>query len=654
MKHFFVAGFDFGTSYSKIVIRDQFSAVAKVVTFGTERSGLLPSCLWIGESLVAGPLTPLTEGILVSYPKLLAADAVSGKKQFSSLYGDKLATILRMLGVDDILTTAYFLLTRYFLTAIDAVHDFIATDEEWNGFDPGEDPLVVQLAVPTGLISKGDESVDKLMQNALATATILRSENGVSTSCTTVEEIRAAVVQLRNLDAAGKEAIDDRCITYPEVAAGVHTVLNSRNTPDGKYITIDVGAGTVDINVFLRRSRNDCGDEHGLDYWSCDVVPLGFARLNVPDAGHACANHEVIVNPLRAGDLFNQLEVVIGNTVRNAFRFQPFYVEGDGPSPWKSETYAYAWGGGAGYHSYLSIFLRSLQRLHIGVNSINLLPSPDDHFVMPQDLAGNFGRLAVAYGLSYHQANLEAVRLPHQLKSFAELHPSCWEFVSRTSGFAPSNVSALDRINGKLLPNYIPAANFQPAASRAKIRPAGPRTPSRYEVALETFLKAYVAAGEKMLIADRVRALNQIWSLCKRPEVNNNTNLIESALAVVNAAPQDMRTSHPVDYHGKLLNRQPRGYIQILRGSAQAHPYGCNVVVKLRGRHAQEEMEIRGGGLHLVDSVNGPTAHPRMELLCTFGRISRLGFFSLVALRSDASPVRPPKKTQPKNAPAEG
>jgi hypothetical protein len=648
MKHFFVAGFDFGTSYSKVVLRDQFSGVAKVVTFGREASGLLPSFLRVADSEIAGPGGFETDGLLVTYPKLIAADAASGDQNFVSLYGEKLDDLCSLLRVQDLERAARILLTRYFLSVLDAIHDFIASDDEWNGFAPDEDPLVVQLAVPTGLMSDRDNSLDKLMQEALATATILRTRSGCSTSSSSVQEITVGWDTLQSLDRESRVDLDSRCITYPEVAAGVQTVLRSRNTPDGKYITIDIGAGTVDINAFLRRSVTDHGEDCGLDYWACQVVPLGFARLDIPDQGHGRRlDHETIVNPLAEHELFKQLGIAIGGVMQNAFRFQPFSVAGDGPSPWKRGTYAYAWGGGSGYSPYLDKFLQSLKGLQIGVNTINLLPAPGDHFVMPDDLAGNFGRLAVAYGLSYHQANLEAVRLPHQLKSFEELHPSCWKYVSGPLG-SLSNGRPLDSSTGALIPNFIPTTDLRSLSlgvSNRNTAPARPpRPPSRYEIALTEILNAYITKGEKMLVADRVRELNQIWNLCKRPEVNNNKNLVESAIAVVNAAPQSM-VSHSYEAPVRGPTRKPlRGYVQVLRGSAQSTAYGCTVVVKLRGRHEHEEMEIYNGRSRLVTSINQSLAHPRVEVLCTIGRIDRFGSFSLVALRDFASPPRPPAK----------
>lgn len=427
MNFLFVAGFDFGTSYSKVVLRDQFSGVAKVVTFGEQRDGLFPSYLRVAQEKIGGPGGLEKDGLLLSYPKLITADAASGEKNFAGLYGDKLPETLKLLGVKDFKTASELLLIRYFLSVLDSIHDFIGADEEWQSFDSDRDPLVVQLAVPTGLMSDRDKSVDELMQESLAAATVICRKGRTPTHCSTVRELSAGIDQLRALSASAREALNTRCITYPEVAAGVQTVLRSKNTPDGKYITLDVGAGTVDINAFHRRSRgrhSQAQDSPSLDYWACEVAPLGFARLELrKDDTRKRSSHETSVNPLKEADLLRQLGLAVNRLMGNAFRFQPYASQGDGPSPWLGETYAYAWGGGSSHIPYLDQFLASLKNCKLGVEVVSLLPSPGDHFPLPADLMGNFGRLAVAYGLSYHHANLDAIRLPDQLIPYRKKYP---------------------------------------------------------------------------------------------------------------------------------------------------------------------------------------------------------------------------------------
>ncbi|MEK7950447.1 hypothetical protein [Luteolibacter soli] len=627
MNFFFVAGFDFGTSYSKVVLRDQFTGVAKVVTFGKSASGLLPSLVRVGDSQVAGPGGLEQKGILLSYPKLIAADAASGKCDFSSLYGDSLKDVLTQLRAKDVKGAAHLLLTRYFLSVLDGIHDSIAGDEDWKGFNPEADPLVVQIAVPTGLMSDGDKSVDKLMQGALASATLMRNKPSQSSPVSTVDELWAATKQLGKLSPADREALDTRCITYPEVAAGVQTVLRSRNTPDGKYITLDVGAGTVDINAFLRRSRDRDEDNPGLDYWACEVEPLGFARLNLGKTRTNVEFHETTVNPLPEPLLLARLGETIGRLMGNAFRFQPHATTGSGPSPWRGETYAYAWGGGAAHQPYLDQFRSSLNALRLNIPNVNLLPSPGDHFTLPADLEGNFGRLAVAYGLSYHQANLEAVRLPHQIKSFEELHPVRWKdaYRGKTGICSCRGNPACPACFGagfidpkkELIPRWLPSGfgtNRHPTAHRI----------SRFELALDNLIRDYHGLGHRIILADRVRRMNEINELLKRPEVQKNHGLVTDAQHIL--------------LHNLALFK---GRIRLQTLSAVPTTGGCRAVVNLHRRLTDEMVILHPKPDTITVSINVPPPPDYLELGCIIQRNDR-GKFFLKATEDVASPPSVP------------
>jgi len=431
MNFFFVAGFDFGTSYSKVVIRDQLSGVAKAVTFGPSYGGLFPSFVRMENNGVFGPETP-ANGTLVSYPKLLAADAATGKNTFNSLRTGQLQSLESIVTHDEFKNFAMRILTRYFLSVLDSIHQFILNDPEWKVFDVTEDPLVVQLAVPSGMMSHHENKVEKMMQEALAAATLLRDNSRTNTRSSSTTELSTGLSQLQALNENDRKTLDGRCITYPEVAAGVQTILRSRNTPDGKYITLDVGAGTIDLNAFQRRSqteKNDIGNV-GLNYWACQVKPLGFARIKLPLDRSRQSDHETVVNPLPEEEVMRGMNEAISKLMDTAFRYQPYESDGDGPSPWYNESYAYIWGGGSEYSSYSDRFLSSLEDLNIGIHMINKLETPLEDFNTPGGIP--FGRLAVAYGLSFHQTNLETVRLPNELQTYKAIYGSTRSSISNS------------------------------------------------------------------------------------------------------------------------------------------------------------------------------------------------------------------------------
>jgi len=415
MKHFFVAGFDFGTSYSKVVIQDQNTRIQKVVTFGDDVGALFPSCVYVGEDWISGP-DGMYEGILVTYPKLVAADAASGSSVFQSVTSGSCREAQELLGIEDPKQFAKLILTRYLLSVLNGIHDFISGDDDWHSFDPYSDPFVVQLAVPTGLMDKADRKTEIFMRECLMAATRVRDALSATESWSSIHDLTDALAGVGSLSTEERRALEERCITYPEVAAGVQPILQSRSVRDGKYITLDVGAGTVDLNAFHRWTRDT--DHKSLDYWACQVAPLGFARLALSGNRRGRSEHEVTVNPLSEDELIQKLRSSIQALVHKAFKYQPYKSAGDGPSPWMGETYAYIWGGGAQHPAFENCFLKVLQEFNIGINGINRLPRPNNDLHLPPGV--DFGRLAIAFGLSYYHPNLREIRLPSNLKSYAE------------------------------------------------------------------------------------------------------------------------------------------------------------------------------------------------------------------------------------------
>lgn len=412
MNHLFVAGFDFGTSCSKVVIRDQFTKdLAKPVTFGAVQNGLLPSFVSFDGAFIYGPLT-ISDAPRISYIKLLAADSASGERSYESLY--QTADLSEIPSVE-------LLLTRYFLSVIQGILTFLNTDLHWEGAEIGRDPLVVQLAVPTGLMG-GDSALENLMSKALRTAYLMGIEERIKTDSSTIDELRDWLKKEEIQSPAEREDMAKRCMIYPEVAGGVQTVLRAKNYPEGKYITMDVGAGTVDMNVFYRRKRDHSREilTSSLDYWSSKVAPLGCARISGRAA--ARATHETVRHEFDEADLKIHLQFLIRSLMYGAFRYQPFRVQGDGPSPWCHDTHVFVFGGGSALPIYSESLVSSLHLNGLVAINVEQLPEPGPGFDLPHDVS-HFGRFAVAFGLSYHMADLETIKLSSELATFKERYP---------------------------------------------------------------------------------------------------------------------------------------------------------------------------------------------------------------------------------------
>ena len=413
MKFFFVAGFDFGTSYSKVVIQDQLAKIQKVVIFGQEHSALFPSYVRVSKGRISGPDGD-AKGEIVSYPKLLAADAVVKSPLFQSFASLDANDLMSLVGAKNKRQFAELVLVRYFLSVIQGIHSFILRSQDWSNFDMSTDPLVIQIAVPTGLLDKADRKVESLMQNCLCAATNYHDQNPGYGSSSTVKQLNEALNLWGSMDKKEQSPLLERCVTYPEVAAGVQPILQSRNVKEGKYITLDVGAGTIDLNIFHKWTRFD--NTRPLDYWACEVKPLGFARMERKLAKTKTQVHEISVNPIPEAKLKQQLETAILTIVGHAFEYEP------SESAWRGETLAYMWGGGSEHPAYGECFLRVMESLNIGIHMINRLPVPNNDLILPKGL--NFGRLAIAYGLSYYHVNLRNIRLPSTIATFAQRYGS--------------------------------------------------------------------------------------------------------------------------------------------------------------------------------------------------------------------------------------
>jgi len=596
MKHLFVAGFDFGTSFSKVVLRDQLTGLAKAVSFGDEHIGLLPSLLRTKNGEVFGPLD-CVDGEIISFPKLIAADLADQSQRFRSLYADGLERFRVAAGIKEPVLAVEVLLTRYFYSVIRGIRDFIATDSDWADSDPATDPLMVQLAVPTGLMGVKDGPLESCMRNALRAAHFLAHYRKGTPTLADLLQVKDGVAGLpRN----ALETLDKSLFIYPEVAGGVQAVLRSRNTAEGKYITMDVGAGTVDLNAFYRHSA-------GLDYWACQVVPLGFARIRFKGSGTGPDN-------LEDSQVMAELRQAIANLMEQAFRYQPKKVLGNGIPPWEHHVFPYIWGGGSAHPPYERHFLAALRDCGVAVaDHANRLPVPGENFSLPHDV-GDFGRLAVAFGLSFHHAKLDGVRLPSELQTFSERYPGYWQVSTRTAGTCRCYANPdCKRCGGtgfvsadeSLVPNWqaicLAIGNQQNGA------PSGYRGP--YYEALEGCLQGFHRTDAR--IVEKVECLNRIETLLRRPELAACEGIIgQGRLAT-------------------LTNVQGLGgEVRVVPGSAVLASDGVRVVSQVRKNESVEVALSSPNGVLVMKAVNEAEPESLVRLGCGVKRDTR-GRFQL-------------------------
>jgi hypothetical protein len=431
-RYLLVAGVDFGTSFTKVVLRDNNTPGqnAVVVTFPGHADGLLPSLVGISRGCLMPPAA-LGESAKVPYLKMLAAHVANGESLDATHVRIPAALdALRRSRPDDEL--ARELLAFYFAHVLAATEDFIRARSPWSDFDfttgNQNDFLIYQLAVPTGLLADNG-ATERLFRDAFMAAHELRRDMDATMRAVTPQQFWSE--QVAKVFAGDRSALEARfewqCLLYPEVAAAVQTVFRTPNARDGLYITMDVGAGTVDLNAFRRvgghpNQRGNGGNaQRRLDYYSAIVCPLGVQNLNDP---HRAVERRV------ENELMEELRTNLHALYLRAKQYQP-NNGAPGMRTWDHAS-LFIFGGGSHHHGYRHNFSAGLNHAGIHEPQVHNLPSAQD---LNRPRGVEFGRFAVAYGLSFFRPSLDQVRLPHELAPFLELYPEPENEPPRQYGF---------------------------------------------------------------------------------------------------------------------------------------------------------------------------------------------------------------------------
>jgi hypothetical protein len=396
-RYFLNAGIDFGTSYTKVYVEDQFTGLRKPVLFGDEQLGLIPSFVRHCGDRITGPMDG-AEGITVPYLKLFIADEASGRKDFERLYRAEGAK----------LPPARVLVTGYFHAVLKHIERFLREDPDWKDFSLGRDLLSAQVAVPTGLQDGGSDMDAQILDCLKAAMQLARNGDGSPTTAHLSESLDS----LTSLSEEAKAVLQHSCSHYPEVAAAVQAMLRSGDLPEGKYLTMDIGAGTVDLNFFFKRGTAKDRDNASIDTWVAKVVPLGCACLGKPHAGAGA--HERTGIGMEEALLSQRLRSEIRTMMQQVFTLQPRKVAGNGPDVFHHGVHAYIFGGGANVPVYGTTLQKTLEELDVRITQVMRLPRPDINFATPKGI-DDFGRLAVAYGISASAENMEVTRLPEEM-----------------------------------------------------------------------------------------------------------------------------------------------------------------------------------------------------------------------------------------------
>jgi hypothetical protein len=425
---YIVVGIDYGTRFTKVLFRDnnQVEGKAHVVTSSAFPDGLFPSLLSLeGESL--RPFHP--EGEVVAYLKMIAAYAVSTYETnpSSSLETAEIKIpdgLLKLRGTYVDLDLVGLCLSYYFGCLLAETHRCI--DEKLK--PESGDIVLYQLAVPTALTQQNKE-IEKLFWICVVNGRALFKRYGSSILQGLVfSEIYDTIendVLLKYEEI--KESHKHACVTYPETAAAVAGFFFSKNSSDGIFITIDVGAGTVDLNIFRRNRLTDQNPDPTLAYYSTQVSPLGAQRV---------ADEFDYITPKAPEALQKELYTDIRKLFQRARKKQPNHGEVGDVRRTYDGARIFLFGGGKEHSIYRETLIQGLDsRLKEnydfgGVHNPMILDLPEYEEIEKPVKNISSGRYAVAYGLTTNPINLAKIILPDEMDDFRRDLPSgsCFGF----------------------------------------------------------------------------------------------------------------------------------------------------------------------------------------------------------------------------------
>ena len=274
--YFFQIGFDFGTSYSKAVVRDinRNHAWVYVVPFGTKFPDfLIPTVVVYKNGMFE---RHVDTGLLYPggglYHLKMALEKAALGKQDAPIFSE----YKRILGNNSPnnpvqiakLAVIYFLSTTF----SEIIHSIKQKFPDYGAMQ--EDQIAVNMAIPVANIST--KSVCQLFESVLNIAWKLGQEDDFIHNHLSVSDLLLKVRDLKKM--IQKEGNNELCHVYPEVSANVQAFLRSpASSPDVStiYFLSDTGAGTVDQSVFTYAGKNG----RKLNYFSAHVFPIGSSLI---------------------------------------------------------------------------------------------------------------------------------------------------------------------------------------------------------------------------------------------------------------------------------------------------------------------------------------------------------------------------------------
>ena len=413
LEYLIVVGLDFGTAYTKCVMRDALvrdpgKAFPVPFELADGWTYLVPSVVIRKPDGLAsafdGPLTDASERI--DYLKMRLVAELD--RQRAGAWRDGVSS-----------AEAQVLVAWFLAQVLARVGRAIRL--RWTDFGScRSDQCFINICVP---IAHADGSaVEKCLLDALCAARNALGPAGTATI--SVDQIRTVLADTAMLNQARQH-----CYAYPETSANLQSYLKSRARQPGLYLFSDVGAGTVDLTFFQLMA--DPGDDTPLRYYHASVLDAGSSKLELKakeldpslslldliaaKEGHPDRQNDRLARALAAARIVVHDEIASGvgrgvTVTESKLHRDRFYQR----SQMRNIRLMYSGGGYTNqpYGEAVRAFYRLRQWDHLP--ELKALPIPDDMVWSPNIAPISFCRLSVAYGLAFARYELDGHRFPSQ------------------------------------------------------------------------------------------------------------------------------------------------------------------------------------------------------------------------------------------------
>lgn len=422
-------GIDLGTSFSKVVWRGTDKAYP--VCFGENPSNLnnylFPSIVIFDGRSFQTSLTASTVGVKDSIPNFkMCLACVSTSDQDCQPETCTLSNWWRVL--NSIPEPVELVNATFLAQLISRSRELIRAHLKRLGLKEPAIRWSANLAVPEKYMDVSPTL--ECFQRVFRIAWLMAELSNTTDRITTAQEVVASYLCAKEISESGLK-LD--CFVYPEVAAEIASVTKSRQAKQGLYAFVDIGAGTVDGSVF--RFHRPLKEDPSQFTYAASVIKSGAAHVEIGASEKLAETARAWFREMKEGrgkaaglsldsasildppfeDSLKDLKVEVRDKLIQLFAAA--HEKEPGEFKW-SDLQLIIGGGGATLGAYADAAKEafSLKGNGRGSNLTNVPLEAPSNFEMGRLSRKSFNRFAVAYGLSFHHANLPEVVLAKDIR----------------------------------------------------------------------------------------------------------------------------------------------------------------------------------------------------------------------------------------------